>query len=118
MREHVKIDNAGLLHIRRHNDYKKQGCPLDKDGGACGDWCPLFREPHASPNTGTIQISLCQSEIICDTFVDERKKPFPFTIEVFTPCCGNTRFVVIGETNDEYLCEGNYKFKKKECRIL
>lgn len=75
MREHVKLDEAGLLSIKRGRDFKKQTCPYDTEGlSSCGDWCPIFREPHASPNTGTIQISLCRSEIICETFIDERVK--------------------------------------------
>ena len=118
MREHIKIDKDGYLCIKRSKDYKIQACPHHEDC-PCGDHCPLFREPHKSPNTGTMQISLCHTEIVCETFVDERGiELYPFTIEVNTPCCGNTRFIVKGETDGKYICEGGYTFDKRECRKL
>ncbi|HPT70839.1 MAG TPA: hypothetical protein PLE74_00995 [Candidatus Cloacimonadota bacterium] len=74
MKMDCKISSDGFLFIKRAGTFKKQACPYDKDGGCCGDWCPLFLEPHESPNTGRVQLSLCHAEIICDDFKDERIK--------------------------------------------
>lgn len=40
----AKIDERGLLHIRRKGIFKLQLCPVAEDDSACGDWCPRFVE--------------------------------------------------------------------------
>ena len=71
MKMDCKIDKEGYLWMKRGVDFKIQACPHHEDC-PCGDHCPMFLEPHESPNTGRIQLSLCQAEIICDNFKDER----------------------------------------------
>lgn len=41
-----KIDKDGFLSIKRGNKFKEQLCPLTEKARNCGDWCPLFGEPH------------------------------------------------------------------------
>lgn len=68
-----KIDSKGFLYINRTEDMKGQVCPVITDYPEhpqqyCGDWCPLFGEPHA----GTLLI--CQGrKLIFQRFTDERK---------------------------------------------
>ena len=71
-----KIDEEGILYIKRGSKWQKQQCPYtslpDEDLMACGHWCPLFDEPTlredfyrpgygwvAEPD-GQVKLSLCQ----------------------------------------------------------
>lgn len=40
----IKIDEEGLLYVKRAGKWKGQVCPYHQTIQGCGDWCPLFLE--------------------------------------------------------------------------
>ena len=73
-----KLTEYGSLKIYRGGKWKHQACPYgghqtDGDPVAwCGDWCPLFGEPHDNYN-GEVRLKLCQDrELFFELFADER----------------------------------------------
>ena len=87
-----KINHYGQLLIKRGNNMAEQLCPhcvemTQIDGNnpnnatvyhrPCGDWCPLFGEPHEyiCDNGVFVRVSMCHQVFWdFDTFVDERPK--------------------------------------------
>jgi len=58
----IKITQRGFLKILRGNTWKLQICPFASNGEseiACGDWCPMFREPEVWKKSD-IHLRLCQ----------------------------------------------------------
>ncbi len=55
----IKIEADGLLSIERVGHWRKQKCPYRDNGTHCGDWCPLFGEPHEYD--GRQALNLCMS---------------------------------------------------------
>ncbi len=82
-----KINNKGMLQIKRAGKMKAQGCPFTEEE-YCGDQCPLFGEPTVSKWMGSINtdaperekderywdLSLCKKTLLFDVFKDERRK--------------------------------------------
>lgn len=70
----IEIDKQGHLLLERGGRMKDQYCPHDADPASCGDWCPLFHEPHSSD--GTTMVDLCRGYHWCDDneFTDRRGK--------------------------------------------
>ena len=67
----IRIDNNGWLSVERAGKFKDQKCPHDQDNLVhCGDWCPLFGEPH-NWETGSQAINLCMN-FIHGEITDER----------------------------------------------
>lgn len=79
----AKLDKEGFLHVERGGEYKLMGCPLttmplsyNAGSRSCGDWCPLFEEPHHTQEEDCAYtvIHLCHYKHLCfDTFTDERE---------------------------------------------
>jgi len=73
-----KINNGGILEIKRGKNYVKQDCLEQPDGRYCSDHCPQFGEPEfVSPfkaNIGvTMVLRICQGRILdFEKFTDER----------------------------------------------
>lgn len=40
----AQINRSGSLLIKRKGTFQGQTCPLDRETGLCGHWCPLFLE--------------------------------------------------------------------------
>ena len=90
-----KIDEEGILYIKRGSKWQKQQCPYtslpDEDLMACAHWCPLFGEPELDHDyechkdeatgqfvdsdtlTGKTCLSLCRC-ILVGTCIDERPR--------------------------------------------
>lgn len=71
----IEIDKFGHLNLERGGKMKGQFCPHDRNlSNACGDWCPLFREPDIGENI--VEIGLCECYIHCkpEEFTDRRGK--------------------------------------------
>lgn len=68
-----KINENGMLEIKRGRNFKKQLCPYPNDlleVSLCGDHCPFFSEPINCAHE--IQLSLCQTVWYFNEFNDER----------------------------------------------
>lgn len=66
----VKIDEHGLLYIKRVGKWKHQRCPINTAPDAdctCGDWCPLFDDPKDGA------LFLCK-RILRGNITDERNQ--------------------------------------------
>ena len=81
-REKIKIDEDGYLWIERGGKMKIQMCPHDTSDRdscrtePCGDWCPLFGEPHFDEDRNYC-LSLCDNTewfTDFDRFEDLREK--------------------------------------------
>jgi len=64
----IQITANGYLRVKRGDQLKPQCCPFAPSGvydtkPACGDWCPLFGEPHAF-DYNTIRINLCYDKML------------------------------------------------------
>jgi len=64
----IQISERGFLSVKRGNQLKEQFCPFSPPGDAaypvnCGDWCPLFGEPHVWEN-GDIHIDICHDKTL------------------------------------------------------
>jgi hypothetical protein len=72
----VKINQHGMLLLKRKDKFKLQICPFDAtDEGTeelCGDWCPLFREPIVSGVH--VDFGICRRDftLYASEFKDER----------------------------------------------
>lgn len=80
--EKIKIDEDGYLWIERAGEMKIQMCPhdtSDRDSNRaepCGDWCPLFGNPHLVPS-GQYLLALCGGAkwfVDADCLEDQRGK--------------------------------------------
>ena len=70
----AKIDKNGVLHFQRAGKMKETRCPNAEFAVYCGDFCPLFSEPHLIGD-GRGSIRLCNHvEKYFDEFIDERVK--------------------------------------------
>ena len=74
----VKIDDCGLLWIKRASAWKKQVCPFRSDKFSvthCGDECPLFDKPIKSETKGHTELHLCHHLMTVKKtdFTDDRK---------------------------------------------
>lgn len=79
----AKIDDSGILLIRRNSNYKPQYCIYSKNNAFCADWCPQFGEPELAgkvirkENTYYAEkatLKICLDKMIeFDGFADERK---------------------------------------------
>lgn len=79
-----KINESGVLLIKRKNGYKPQCCPFAKGpfSGCCSDECALFGEPkiehtykeytYETKDTQTVSLCLCNKTLIFKKFSDER----------------------------------------------
>lgn len=85
----IEINQKGDLLIERGGKMKIQACPKQQHKGdmdvayvvACGDWCPLFREPRQGfyPGSETIRVvklRICRACYMCnpENFTDRREK--------------------------------------------
>lgn len=79
-----KIDEAGVLLIKRNGEFKKQICIYDESECNCADWCPQFGEPELAGNilpkkdgsyhAEQARIKICiNKNIEFEGFTDERK---------------------------------------------
>lgn len=79
----IKIIKDGYLHLERAGEFKEQYCvtrPLSSNL-PCGDYCPLFKEPHyITYNTNKVftmvEFGICKQswKINKEDFIDERIK--------------------------------------------
>jgi hypothetical protein len=71
-----KINEHGSLVLSRVGGEQVQVCPKSADDDECGDWCPLFGEPHVLAERPTFtRLVLCGGrEWLFKEFVDERKE--------------------------------------------
>jgi hypothetical protein len=72
-----KINLSGYLMIEREaGEFKYQDCPFTHADCGCGDWCPLFGEPHLAELQHQTLLGICNFRTFCfDNFTDERSKP-------------------------------------------
>ena len=68
-----KINEFGNLSVERGGKLKGQVCPTQPEN-SCGDWCPLFGEPKASPGAVEWELQICQVNLYFEEFTDERKE--------------------------------------------
>ena len=74
----IRIDKDGHLWLERAGEMRQQFCPhMPTDGGACGDWCPLFVEPFRDLQSICVRLCRTDGSISCvpSDFTDERGAP-------------------------------------------
>ena len=68
-----RIDENGDLWLMRGGGDRMQECPHADTLVLCGDWCPLFGEPHVMAERPTFtRLVLCRKEWLFKEFKDER----------------------------------------------
>ena len=59
-----KIDENGILHLKRARGWIKQMCPFINTNisRGCGDWCPLFDE--ILRDSRAAHLTICQNRVL------------------------------------------------------